>query len=779
MTSDPHSETNAEPSEPNLNPNVTDEPSLPENLRATVQIEDDEDDAEDEDEEELRSTFEREIEADSEADARPQSPTPGRRLALGTGALIPGTPYRVQRWLGDGGMGAVFEAQHIDTERKVAVKILHTGNLSRWAVQAFRNEARTSARIDSPNIVDIYDFKALEHGRLLIVMEFLKGPNLREASVDEPLSMARIIAVGRQICRGLSAAHLAGIVHRDIKPENVMLIEREGRPDFVKLVDFGVAQFMSDGGRSHAAGTAEFMAPEARRGEADARADIYSFGCLLYEVSTGNLVFSGASLETLAVRHQQEEPVAPSITAPQRSIPPGFDALVLRCLCKRPADRYQNMDEVEAALCELQIAQGWVTDWDDLPAPPIEAKRRAQLEAGLEGLRARGRRRLRGFWVTLALVSLLIGGLVVLAAWPRPEPERDQIVEVLSQHAQAAAARFYFIYPPRDDPQGSTAYREVLAIEALPGDLAAERAQSLRAEFGATLVRLGDRYWEHEGARPFAYEYYASALIFVDHERARARVDLSVVALDQLRKKAASGDFNKHELAASEALAALAEPDPRLRDEKLSALRRAPSSLTVSESLDRLLSAEAGLRPGDSVEPGPRVDTGGDGSDGPDPDTGETDTDLGDTRTSETGDGPSQTEAGTDGALDMDPAPRREAEARALVAQAEVASKRGDLDAAERLFNRALAADRNNLSALDGLAAIAFSHARYEEAVKHLERAVKRGRRSSARWLALGDAYFKTLRYEDALGAYSRAEDLGSAAAAARITKIKSKLGED
>src|SRR5690606_37744118 len=154
-------------------------------------------------------------------------------IKLMAGKPIPGTRYKLLRWLGEGGMGVVYEAEHIDIERRVALKILRSElSLRSDTAQVFRDEARAAARAGSKNIVEIFDFGELPDGRLFFCMELLNGIDLASLAEGE-LDLGRLIAVLRQVCKGLGAAHKAGIVHRDIKPENIILVQHEGRRDMV------------------------------------------------------------------------------------------------------------------------------------------------------------------------------------------------------------------------------------------------------------------------------------------------------------------------------------------------------------------------------------------------------------------------------------------------------------------------------------------------------------------------------------------------------------------
>ena len=171
---------------------------------------------------------------------------PGEMVHLSPGAVIPGTRYRLLRWLGDGGMGVVYEAEHIDIERRVAVKILRLEVCDQpQALQLFRDEARAAGRIGSAHIVEILDFAELPDGRLLYTMELLGGRPLARDIAERPMSAARTIAVLRQVCKGLSSDHAAHIIHRDIKPDNIFLVDRQSRPDSVKILDFGISIVMA------------------------------------------------------------------------------------------------------------------------------------------------------------------------------------------------------------------------------------------------------------------------------------------------------------------------------------------------------------------------------------------------------------------------------------------------------------------------------------------------------------------------------------------------------
>lgn len=296
-------------------------------------------------------------------------------VRLAAGDLLAGTRYRIVRWIGEGGMGVVYEAEHVDLERRVALKVLRSEYCRRpETVRLFRDEARATSRIGSDNIVEIYDFAELRDGRLAIAMELLDGHDLTRFR-GQAMESGRAVGILRQVCRGLSAAHAAGIVHRDVKPENVYLHTRRGRSDAVKIVDFGIAAFMSsEGNPVIPAGTPYYVAPETIVfGAVSPRVDIYALGCLAYELLSGRVPFEADELQHVLQMHVDQPPQPLVELVPE--CPPSLAAVVMLCLEKDPERRFADMADLEAALCEAQIAGGLRSSWDDLTLPDVEIGR--------------------------------------------------------------------------------------------------------------------------------------------------------------------------------------------------------------------------------------------------------------------------------------------------------------------------------------------------------------------------------------------------------------------
>jgi serine/threonine protein kinase len=282
----------------------------------------------------------------------------GRRTPADfTGRIIEGR-YRILRVLGEGGMGTVYAAEHVEIGKGVAVKILHPQySRQQDLVERFRREARAASRIGHPHIIDVTDFGTTEDGCAYFVMEHLDGIDLADVlSHERRIEPARAVQITIQICRALEAAHAAGVIHRDLKPENIFLVARDGRADFVKVLDFGIARSLGqDSSRltnpGIAMGTPEYMAPEqALGGLADRRSDIYSVGALLYEMVTG--VPPHGEAEEASPLRKQEPPRPPRELRPD--LPEEVELVILRALELDPSKRPQRMASLEYELTKTQ-----------------------------------------------------------------------------------------------------------------------------------------------------------------------------------------------------------------------------------------------------------------------------------------------------------------------------------------------------------------------------------------------------------------------------------------
>jgi serine/threonine protein kinase len=250
--------------------------------------------------------------------------------------------YRLEATIGRGGMGIVHRALDQELERAVAVKLLSEDH-DDADLDRFLTEAKRTAALRHPRIVEVFDVG--RDGRdAFLVMELLEGETLAARLAREAVAAADAVAIGAQICDALGAAHGAGLVHRDLKPANVFLVRSTDGELWVKLLDFGIAKRI-DGATARTdpnaiIGTLEYLSPEQIRGSAlDGRADLYALGMTLYRMLTGVLPFKGENIASLIHQHLSVAPLPPRERAPDRAIPVGLDAAVLKLLAKEPSAR--------------------------------------------------------------------------------------------------------------------------------------------------------------------------------------------------------------------------------------------------------------------------------------------------------------------------------------------------------------------------------------------------------------------------------------------------------
>ena len=269
--------------------------------------------------------------------------------------------YRIVRLLGEGGMGQVYEAQHLNINKRFAIKLLRPEIVSNQeAVARFRQEAWSASSIGDENIVEIDDFATLPNGSVYLAMEYLQGRALSERMrAAPPVALDEALDVLMQVCRGLAAAHAKGIVHRDMKPENVFLAEKNGRT-VAKILDFGIAKVSgAEGAQSLTRtgtifGTPHYMSPEQALGRAlDHRTDIYSVGVIMYELFTGRVPFEAESFMGILTKHITVQPTPPRVLSPEREILVEVEAVILRAMAKEVADRYQTMNDLLGELLVL------------------------------------------------------------------------------------------------------------------------------------------------------------------------------------------------------------------------------------------------------------------------------------------------------------------------------------------------------------------------------------------------------------------------------------------
>jgi serine/threonine-protein kinase len=269
------------------------------------------------------------------------------------GKLIAGK-FRVESLLGEGGMGKVYKAKQVALDKVVVLKVLRTALLSdAGTVGRFQREAKAASRLNHPNSISMLDFGQAEDGSLYIAMEFVSGKDLHHIIAEQwPLPEERVVRIITQVLSAVGDAHLAGVIHRDLKPENIMVEQRRGDPDFVKVLDFGIAkvQDTSEDGPAltragFVCGTPEYMSPEQARGaQLDARSDLYAIGVILYQMVTGLLPFESDSAVGFATKHLVEPPPEIPVRRPDAKVSPAMQDLIMRSLSKDPAGRPQTAE---------------------------------------------------------------------------------------------------------------------------------------------------------------------------------------------------------------------------------------------------------------------------------------------------------------------------------------------------------------------------------------------------------------------------------------------------
>jgi serine/threonine-protein kinase len=286
----------------------------------------------------------------------PLAGTPSLTSSEIVGSTLSGR-YLVTRKVGQGGMGAVYEATHTLIGKRVAVKVLLEKYAQREAiVKRLKQEAQLASSIGNEHIIDITDFGNTEDGRTFVVMEYLEGESMAECLARETkLSEQRILRISQQAASALAAAHAKGVVHRDIKPENIFLLRRK-EMDFVKVVDFGISKSLRQTGEEEEAvrltqtgmvlGTPLYMSPEQARGDEDLdhRVDIYALGVIMYEAATGRVPFSGNNYLSVISQVLNEDPTPVRDVRPELS--EEFEAIVNRAMAKNRTDRYGSSTEM-------------------------------------------------------------------------------------------------------------------------------------------------------------------------------------------------------------------------------------------------------------------------------------------------------------------------------------------------------------------------------------------------------------------------------------------------
>ncbi|MET0595546.1 MAG: serine/threonine-protein kinase, partial [Polyangiaceae bacterium] len=347
-------------------------------------------------------------------------------IALGT--LVSGR-YRVASFLGEGAMGAVYRVEDAQTKKPFALKVLHASmSTMREAVVRFEREAIAAGKVAHRNVAGALDFGRMPDGSFFLVLEFVAGRSLRQELDTGPLHPRRAIRIMQGVVAGVAAAHEKGIIHRDLKPENIMLVDEDGDPDFVKVLDFGIAKVsdVRSAGHGNVAqtltkagtviGTPDYMSPEQALGRAvDVRSDLYSLGVVLYELLTGSAPFRGGAATLLRQQVMDAPPPLPEDLIEHGD--PLIDELLGKLLAKKPEERYQTAEEVMAVLDNLARALASKGVLADLGWRSGESRASRMLRQVLGFLPRSMVARMSGRRVALAIAALciLISGALYFA----------------------------------------------------------------------------------------------------------------------------------------------------------------------------------------------------------------------------------------------------------------------------------------------------------------------------------------------------------------------------
>jgi len=310
--------------------------------------------------------------------------TPGLRM----GQVLAGR-YAISRVIGAGGMATIVEATHLELGSRVAIKVLHTIHASSEAVDRFLREARAIFPLRSENVCRVLDLGRVPDGSPFIVMEFLEGTDFANGFRGVQVAPARAASLVAQACKGLAEAHALGIVHRDIKPANLFLTKSGGGAELVKVLDFGISKLRREGDESLTAegqvlGTPRYMAPEQFGGatEADARADVWALGLVLFKLIAGRLPYTAVTLADIYAELMNRAPEDIRHAVP--GIDPGLAAIIMRCLERDASKRFLSARDLGAALEpftrgrneEVLVAAPAPQEAPPTLADPVPAKRR-------------------------------------------------------------------------------------------------------------------------------------------------------------------------------------------------------------------------------------------------------------------------------------------------------------------------------------------------------------------------------------------------------------------
>ncbi len=740
-----------------------------------------------------------------------------------------GERYQLVQQIGQGGSGAIYRAEHVTLRRKVAVKVLHH-ELSRddLAIERFRREATTVGELDNDHIVEIYDFGRTSDGRLYLAMEYLEGQTLADILEEKGrLPVQEVVDILTQIGEALIEAHAMGYVHRDLRPRNMFLAMRRNQANYLKLLDFGLAKLVEQEGEAASTslgmtfGDPHYMSPEQAKGQpVDRRADIYSMGCIAYEMLTGQPPFHGGKVFDVLTRHVEENPRPLHELAPET--PAWLERAIMRCLAKRADDRYITVYRLVEAL-----RQG--TDSGVIMSDEVARRRPtnppASVSRAMERLAARG--------------AELEGPLPELAGdtTPHPAPHAAPQAPVLatpsvknkasigSQTVAGMGLDSQRDKQKRANPAARTAMENqaTMPSPSIPAPMHLDPSEEPNARMAATNLALGYAAQGKSSGQPHLVDPNAesssglSAVWYADGDTLESGGELSANAkakLDKARGRTpsrtgilAQADEEHYEDFAEKSrtkkvvigvtasiavivLAALAWPSGDKKKSESSAAENVAVAAVTQPEVVPVQASDAGTQDAMAANPGETegvtpVDPTPADSQGKDirpkdtqakdirpkdirpKDIRPKDTQAKDIRPKDIR--PKDTDGDPEGfELQLGPNSADKAESATLAAEGSRDLAAGDMLGAASKFNKARGLDPRNADALSGLGEIALSQGAYAAAIGHLGKASKLRSQNANIWTMLGEAYLGNGDRAKAADAFKRALKIRPDSARAR-----------
>ena len=405
--------------------------------------------------------------------------------------------YEIISLLGEGGMSRVYKARHTMMNRVVAIKLLHDSRRDTIAKARFQQEAEAASALSHPNVVTVHDFGLTAAGQPYFIMDCLEGRSLAEM-LDEKhsLNLQEAVDIFTQSCDGLDHAHRKGIIHRDVKPSNLIIIKQDDGYNLVKLVDFGIAKILSPNASvqqkritqtGEVFGTPAYMSPEqCNGGVLDARSDLYSFGCLMYEALVGEPPLYAGTFVGTVMKHVNELPVPISVKAPVK-VPVDLERVIMKCLEKNPDNRYHSAQELKQALFDAAFVAGLkglrvgavpeprslaISGSGSAPVIPLNAEAERRQNARLVIVLA-----------SVVLTFVLVGSWI-LFLYPGPEGDYGTFYAKLRWQSAIAAA---------DDQLSAGRFNDA-ALTLENAELLSHKFKDGDRRFEAVLARMVDAY---------------------------------------------------------------------------------------------------------------------------------------------------------------------------------------------------------------------------------------------------------------------------------------------